>query len=460
VVGMASGVAYSREVAEAHASGDLHVHGLEKKGGCWASWDSSAIAGKETDGKTAEHLLQFTVKARREWHEFQRLSGFESLARESVGDSEKTSWLKTLITGLSNDGGKVFLGLEEQNREDRNRVLDAIFTDLRSPAAQTGRLTPTVVFTDAYDWGSESDLSLYDPTNALCSPIFMHRREATTRRAVDPWLDGAAPGVNTGVLDAVTLNLPRAAFTTGDEGEFFERVWNLTGLAVDGLETKRSQLDAELKAGDMPATGSVVDSFDDFFGAVGVVGVNEALLNLVERGISSMQGKVIAYKVLEAIQDRLEEKDKETGHRFCLIAEPSDDAAYRLAELDHAKHPEIKASGANSPFYTSSSCLPVDYTDDLWDALEHQKKLQALYNGGTIFNIGLEKAISDARGCKTLAKKIVEKTPLPCFAFSPPMGEGNRYERMGYWYKPVSGMVAGEIEEVRLRKHFAVVSGW
>ncbi|HIH87607.1 TPA: hypothetical protein HA344_00165, partial [Candidatus Bathyarchaeota archaeon] len=307
---MVSEVAYNREVTEAHASGDLHVHGLGERGGCWASWDSSAIVEKGVAGNTAEHLLQFAVKARHEWHNFQRLSGFESLMGGIVGDSEKTSWLKTLITGLGEDGGRVLLGLEEQSREDSGRVLEAIFAGLRSPAAQTGRLAPAVVFTDAYDWGSESDLSLYEPANALCSPIFMHRREATTRRAVDPWLDGAAPGVNTGVLGAVTLNLPRAAFTSGDEGEFFEHVWNLTGLAVDGLEAKRAQLDAELKAGDMPATGSVVDSFDDFFGAVGVVGVNEALINLVEREIGSMQGKVIAYKVLEAIQDRLEEKDK------------------------------------------------------------------------------------------------------------------------------------------------------
>ncbi|MCX6649958.1 MAG: hypothetical protein NTV61_11345 [Candidatus Bathyarchaeota archaeon] len=416
-----------------------------------------------------ENLARFTVKAKEEWRGFQRLSGFETLLKMKGGESTDIQKGLTTFNTLLVEGdnpGRVFLGLEEQNREEGDPVLGAVFMGLRSPGAQAGYLTPLVVFTDAYDWGTANDLPLYDEGNSLCSPIFMHRKVATNRKAVDPWLDGASPSVNTGVLGAVTLNLPRAAFTSGDEGEFFDRVWDLTGLAVEGLEAKRSHFEGELKAGRMPATGSIVASFDDFFGAVGVVGLNEALLNIVERGIGSMQGKVVAYKILEAIHDRLEEKDKETGHRFCLTAEPSDGAAYRLAELDRLKYPEIKTSGVEAPYYTGSTCLPGDYTEDLWDALEHQKRLQTLYGGGTIFNICLEKGISDGGSCKTLVKKLVEKTPLPCFAFSPTVnvspsrGEAKRYERMGYWYKPVSDMVAGEIEEVRLRRPFAVLSGW
>ena len=134
-----------------------------------------------------------------------------------------------------------------------------------------------------------------------------------------------------------------------------------------------------------------------------------------------MQGKVIAYRTLELIRGIVKEKDKETGHSFCLAAEPSDGAAYRLAELDRAKYPEIKTAGVEAPFYTGSTCLPVDYTDDLWDALEHQKKLQTLYNGGTFSISALEKGINDSKGCKMLVRKMVEKVGLPCFAFSPPV---------------------------------------
>ena len=456
---MTSGGAYGERLINSHVAGDLHVYGLEEDGGCWASWDCAAIVGKEgeaNNSRVMERLVHFIAKAKSEWSCFQRLSGFESLVNATT-DFNFAAFSNGL---LEKKAGRILLGFEEQKREDRDTVLGPIFGSIMSPEAQTGYLMPVVVYTDAYKWKTNGDLPLYDSVNALYSPIFMHRREATTRKAVDPWLDGASPGVNTGVLGVVTLNLPRVAFTSADEAEFFDRVWDMTGLAVEGLEAKRSDLDKELKSGRMPATSSIISTFDDFFGAVGVVGLNEALLNVVERGISSMQGKVIAYKILEAIKDRLEEKDKETGHRFCLVAEPGDGAAYRLAELDRVKYPEIKVSGAETPFYTSSTCLPGGYTDDLWDALEHQKKLQAIYNGGTIFNIGTEKPISDAKGCKTLVKKIVEKTTLPCFSFSPSVGKAEKHERMGYWYKPVSGMVAGEIEEVRLRKPFVVVSGW
>jgi hypothetical protein len=477
MAGMVSRDAYGQRVIEAHVMGDLHVHRLGDNGGYWASWDSTTIAetseGQERDLK--EHmgsLALFVAKAGEEWHRFQRLSGFESLVKMNVEDSSCIQkCLATLNLGLATgeNSTRLFLGLEEQKREDdlSKSVLNAICGCLRSYGVQAAYLTPLVVFTDAYDWRNENDLLLYESAASLCSPIFIHRKETTTKKAIDPWLDGTAPGVNTGVLGAVTLNLPRAGYNSDDENKFFERVWELTGLACEGLEAKRSHLDDELKAGHMPATGSVVDSFDDFFCAVGVVGVNEALLNLIERGIGSMQGKVVAYKTIEAIRDRLEEKERETGHRYCMIAEPSDGAAYRLAKLDRLKYPEIKTAGVEAPFYTGSTYLPIDYTDDLWDALEHQKKLQTLYNGGTIFNIGLEKEISDARGCKTLVRRIVEKTSLPCFAFSPTVNfnpqsgsKAERYERMEYWYKLVSNMEVGEIEEVRLRKPYAVVSGW
>jgi hypothetical protein len=105
--------------------------------------------------------------------------------------------------------------------------------------------------------------------------------------------------------------------------------------------------------------------------------------------------------------------------------------------------------------------LPVDYSDDLWDAMEHQKKFQTLYTGGSVFNVYLERGISDVGGVKTLARRIVERTALPCFSFSPTVNTPQgRFERLGYWYKPVTEMVAGELEEVRVRRHYAVASGW
>lgn len=479
VVEMASRDAYGERVVEAHRVGDLHVHGLDEVGGCWVSWDSTALAGA-----TGEHggdlegylgrLAIFAIRAAREWHSFQRFSGFESFVSKmkEVNRTRLGRPLSAFVNLVEETGtNRVFLGLEEQNRGDEwsRSFIEDLIGCLRSSGASAGRgkVTPLVVFTEAYKWGNDNDLSIYESATSLCSPIFIRGNNAAGGGIRDPWLDGAAPGVNTGVLGAVTLNLPRAAFNSADEDGFIDRVGGLTELAVDGLEAKRSHLQGEFDAGRLPVTGSVIDSFDDFFCAIGVVGVHEALLNLLGKGIDSLQGKAVAYKTLEAVRDRLKEHERETGHRFCIIAEPSDSAAYSFAELDRAKYPEIKTSGADVPFYTGSTCLPIDYTDDLWDAMEHQKKLQARYNGGTIFNIGLERGISDLGGLKTLVGRIVEKTSLPCFAFSPTVrvcppsgGEAERYERIGYWYKPVSGMGSGEREEVRLRRPYAVVSGW
>ena len=435
---MASGVAYGSRVEDAHKTGDLHVHGLGEAGGYWATWDSSAV-GKRGD------VAIFVSKAAREWHGFQRLTGFESIINGGVES----------VMRLVEGGTRVFLEFDKQTREES---LEKVLSLLRS--MNTRLVLPLIAFTDEYDWETTNDLTAFDAVNTLCSPVFIHRGDEA--KVFEPWSGGLASETSTGVLGMVTLNLPRAAYESGSENEFYGRVGDLTRLAIDGLEAKRSRLEEELSEGKMPATSLMVDSLDGFSCAVGVIGVNEALQNLVNRGIGSMQGKVIAYRTLELIRGIIKERGEVTGHSFCLAAEPSDGAAYRLAELDRVKYPDIKTAGVNAPFYTASTCLPVDYNDDLWDALEHQKKLQTLYTGGTQFNIVVGSKLADARGCKLLARKIVEKVGLPCFAFSPPVSaEGiGRYERNGYWYKPVSEMGVGEIEEVRIRRPFAVASGW
>lgn len=439
MVGMASGSAYGVRVEEAHAAGDLYVHGFNETGGYWASWDSTMMAERG-------HVSDFVEKASREWHGFQRLSRFDSLIASNGNLLES-------IHRLSEGQTRVLLGFEEQAR--REGVLEGVFSVLRS--LETGRIVPFIMFTDDYDWRSNGDLPIFNSVNSLASPIFIHMGKQGT--VIDPWLDGLAPGISTGMLDMITLNLPRAAYEAGNEHEFYDRVSELTKLAVDGLKSKRLRLEEELRKGEMPATSSIVDSFEDFPCAVSVVGVNEALQNLVDRGISSMQGKVIGYKILELIRGILIEEER---GKLLLAAGPSGDAAYRLAKMDRVKYPEIKTAGVEEPFYTASSCLPVNYTDDLYDALEHQKKLQNIYMGGTLFNIVLNKELEDVEGCKLLTRRIVEKVGLPCFAFSPPFSvEGvGRFDRVGYWYKPVSEMEAGEKEEVRLRSPFDVASGW
>ena len=457
---------FGPEVGLAHRAGDLHVHGFDEPGGYWASWDCASVTGVDSGRSPDEkwgRLAAFLGGAGREWHGFQRLNGLSTLIQMN---DEEQGHLTTFIKRAHDHppGGKVpdvYLGLGEQPQGP----LGPFFRTLRPLNGAGGRtITPVVNLSNAYGWPDE-DLPLFEAASSLSSPVFINKEHKAGYELRNPWLDGGAPGVNTGVIGAMTPNLPRAAHDAGDEETFFQRVEKQIDIAVGGLEAKRAHLEAELKAGRLPFTASVVDSLDDFFGAVGVVGVHEALLNLMGRGIESMKGKAVAYKIIEAMRDRLEKHEKETGHRFCLEAEPSGGAGHRLAEMDKAKFPEMKASGVEAPFYTRSTCLPVDYTDDLWDALEHQKKLQGMYTGGSIFNIPLDTGISDPRECRMLVRRIFERTPLPCFAVSPtlnlPTATGDeRYERIGYNYQKVSGLGAGEREEVRLRRPYAVVSGW
>ena len=423
---MASGGGYGSRVWEAHTAGDLHVHGLGGAGGYWASWNSPDLSRDVGD---------FISRASREWNGFQRIAGFEQLL------SVEAHPLKRLI----DVDAELLLGFNGDNLG--GTTLDDAFSYLMS--SKTCKIVPVIRINDDFDWESNGNAPFFGAVNSLCSPIFVK-----TGDKGGPWTSMDT----TGVLAMVSLNLPRAAYEAKEEGRFFDRVGELTELAVEGLEARRVELGKKLADGGMPATSSMVKSFDGFFCAVGVVGVNEALQNLVDRGIGSMQGKAIAYKTMELIGEILEEK----GGGLCLSAEPSDGARYRLARLDREKYPDIKTRGINTPFYTGSTCLPVDYTDDLWDALEHQKKLQTLYGGGSIFNIALGREIRDTSGCKLLTRRIIEKTSIPCFTFSPSVSvEGvGKFERSGYWYGPVSEMSAAEKEEVGLRKPFAVASGW
>jgi hypothetical protein len=471
---MASGDTYGSRVAEAHMLGDLHVHGINSPGGYWASWDCANVTGKDS-GSLIERLKKINVfleGVMYEWHGFQRLTSLDSLFDETGSYSESLgTFIDDVERGISTKGSHfhIFLsiGYHIPRDEPHSPFINEFFETLKRGFGGMKRsqmIIPIVIVSDAKKWPLTDELPLYEAASTLSSPIFIKtvRHEGDT--VSNPWIDGCVSGINTGVIGAITPNLPRAAYDAESEDSFIERVEELVDISIDGLEARRTHLEGELRAGCFPITATQITTFDDYFGALNVVGVHEALLNLLETGIDSMQGKAVAYRIIETIRERLNKHEEETGHRFCLGALPSNGASYRLAEIDKKKYPDIITSGVEAPFYTNSTCLPADYTDDLWDALEHQKKLQAFYSGGTIFNIYLRKGISDPAECGTLARRVLERSSVPCFAFSPSITASNvgaeRYERLGFTYSAVSELGAGEKEEVRLRRPYAVVSGW
>jgi len=470
---LVSGGTYGSRVAEAHKIGDLHVHGKDSPGGYWASWDCAKVLGMNPGslGERLEGLSVFLKGVRREWHGFQRLTGFDSLF-EDMGNTHLVSmaaFIEEVNSGnFSGSSFHVFLGIGEHisQTEYPYPFIGHLFETLRRGSGRgksTSMITPIVTVSDAKKWSLVDNLPLFEAASTLSSPIFVKTKRQEVAKVLNPWIDGCVSGINTGVIGAITPNLPRAAYDAENEDSFIERVGELVDISVEGLEARRTHLEGELRADRLPHTATQVTTLDEYFGALNVVGVNETLLNLLEKGIDSMQGKAVAYRIIETIRERLAHFEDETGHRFCLDALPSNGASYRLAEIDRKKYPDIVTSGIETPFYTNSTNLPVDYTDDLWDALEHQKKLQTLYSGGTIFNIYLKEGISDPVKCETLARRIIEMGLMPCFAFSPPVITnvmGERYDRLGFTYRAASELGAGEKEEVRLRKPYAVLSKW
>ena len=161
------------------------------------------------------------------------------------------------------------------------------------------------------------------------------------------------------------------------------------------------------------------------FSTIGLVGMNEALLNLFGYGIASREGLDFAVRTLNFMRDRLSDYQEETGNIYNLEATPAEGTCYRLARIDKKKYPGITVANEKflskgaEPFYTNSSQLPVDYTGDLFEALEHQDRLQTLYTGGTVFHIFLGERVSSWRATANLVKRVAENSHLPYFTLTP-----------------------------------------
>jgi len=272
-----------------------------------------------------------------------------------------------------------------------------------------------------------SDMKPED-VRSMCCRLRIDNRELRKR-------GGGFFGANplTGSIGVVTLNLPRIGYLSKDEDEFFERLDALMETARDSLEVKRKVLETFTERGLYPYSRryllNVRERFGHFwknhFSTVGLTGMNEAVLNLFGVTIASGDGTAFAVKVLTHMRERLSDFQEETGNIYNLEATPAEGTSYRLARIDKRKYSDIVAanesyvkSGA-APFYTNSSQLPVDHDCDLFEALEHQDKLQPLYTGGTVFHIYLGERLHSWRAAAELIKKVAWNSHLPYFTLTP-----------------------------------------
>lgn len=223
----------------------------------------------------------------------------------------------------------------------------------------------------------------------------------------------------TGSIGVVTINLPRIGYLSRNREEFFERLNHLMDLAAQSLSIKRKVISRLLDAGLFPYTQRYLKHLNNHFSTIGIVGMNECALNFLGVDLASERGKRFAEEVLDHMRRRLADYQEQYGDLFNLEATPAESTSYRLALHDKKRWPDIITSGEREPYYTNSTQLPVNYTSDIFDALDHQDSLQTRYTGGTVFHGFIGEAISDWRACRDLVKTIAYNYRLPYFTITP-----------------------------------------
>jgi len=340
-----------------------------------------------------------------------------------------------------------------QSEMDR---LNKIYIELLVKGDANGRgfqyPIPTYNITKDFDWDSEiaqnlfemaakygtpyfqnfinSDLNPED-VRSMCCRLQLDKRELRKR-------GGGLFGSDefTGSIGVITINLPQIAFLADSKEDFFARLKNLMDISKDSLEIKRNVLTEFLKMGMYPYTKRYLSSFKNHFNTIGICGMNEACLNFINEDITTTKGKSFAEEILDFMRNTLISYQEETGNLYNLEATPAESTSYRLAKHDKENFPNIVTSGDIEPFYTNSSQLPVNFTSDIFEALDHQESLQTKYTGGTVFHTMLGERVTDWLSCRDLIKSIAFNYKIPYFTISPV-----------YSICPVHGYLNGEHKE-------------
>ena len=318
-------------------------------------------------------------------------------------------------------------------------ILNKVFIELMIEGDANGRgfayPIPTYNITRDFDWSSENAKLLFTMTaqygtpnfqnfvnsdlnpsdvRSMCCRLQLDKRELRRR-------GGGLFGADefTGSIGVVTINMPQIGYLAKNEEEFYKRLDYLMELAKESLCTKRKVIQKLYDGGLFPYTRRYLKTLVNHFNTIGLCGMNECCMNFLGVDITDPKGKAFAEKVLQHMRERMQDFQEETGDLFNLEATPAESTSYRLARHDKEQFPDIITSGNNEPFYTNSSQLPVDYTADVFEALDHQEALQTKYTGGTMFHVFMGEALKDWKSCADLVRTIASKYRIPFFTISP-----------------------------------------
>jgi len=408
----------------------------------------------------------------------------------------------------------VIIGGKPQNEtykefQEEMAIFNKAFLQVMAEGDAKGRVftfpIPTYNITKDFDWENPDLEYLWEMTAKYGVPYFSNfvnsdmnpedARSMCCRLRIDnrelEKRGGGLFGSNplTGSIGVITINMPRIGYLSKTEDEFIKQVDHLMALAKESLEIKRKVLEKFTDKDLYPYTKyylrDVKKRFDEYwknhFSTIGLVGMNEACLNLIGKNIADSEGEKFTKRILDFMRNRLVEFQEETGNNYNLEATPAEGTAYSLARKDKEKYPDIicatKNEDANAEmFYTNSTQLPVNFTDDIFEALDLQDEIQTKYTGGTVFHIYAGERIEEPSAVKVLVRRVCDKYHLPYFTFSPtfsvcpnhgylngeqftcPICEApcEVFSRVVGYLHPVKQWNKGKQEEFKTRKTFQV----
>ena len=430
--------------------------------------------------------------------------GFQTPFTNITLDLECPSYMQGQPVVIGGELQDTNYGDHQEEMNMFNRALLEVLTEGDASGRVFTFPIPTYNITKDFNWDNPVIENLWEASAKYGIPYFSNfvnsdmspedARSMCCRLRIDnrqlEYRGGGLFGSNpmTGSVGVVTINLPRLALKSKDEIEFRKGLDYLMEKAKESLEVKRKTLEVLTDKNLYPYTKFYLRDIKKRFGVywknhfstIGLIGMNEAALNLLGADIGSDTGREFAERTLDYMRNRLVEFQKETGNNYNLEATPAEGTTYRLARIDKADFPETAhfANGIGAavehPFYTNSTHLPVNYTDDLFELLDLQDELQTKYTGGTVIHFFLGERMANAKTLKGLVKKICDNYRLPYFTFSPSfsicrnhgylLGEQVHcpkcnepcevYSRVVGFLRPVEQWNKGKQAEFAMREHY------
>ena len=351
---------------------------------------------------------------------------------------------------------------------------------------------PTYNLTKNFNWDSENASLLFkmtgkygtpyfqnfinsdlDPSDvrSMCCRLQLDKRELRKR-------GGGLFGADefTGSIGVVTLNLPRIGYLSNNKEGYFSQLDHYMNIARDSLEIKRKIITRLMDQALFPYTQRYLRHWNNHFSTIGLIGMNESVLNFMGKDLSEPEAREFAIEVLGHMREKLIGFQEETGHLYNLEATPGEGTCYRLAKIDRKKFSRMIMPGGDNPYFTNSTQLPVNSTDDIFNALDMQNDIQKMYTGGTVFHGFIGESIDDVETCKKLARTIAENYEIPYFTITPTFSvcqlhgylkgeqpscpncgeETEVYTRIVGYYRPVKNWNRGKKSEYGDRQTFSI----